>query len=148
MELIKYPNSILTTVSKEVSFQDEEVGTFVVEFNNFIKNNKFWGTFLGLAAPQVGKNYRIFYAMNNLFINPVMTIDPIQGYFDSKEGCYSLEEGKFDYPTRRAYQVKLEWRTIDGEFHKKKFRGEEAQIIQHEMEHLDGKLCCMAVESK
>ena len=58
------------------------------------------------------------------------------------EGCYSLEENKFDYKTTRHDAVKLKWQDIHQKWHEQIFNGIAARIIQHEQDHLEGKLCC------
>jgi len=150
MELIKYPNPILLTRSEPVEITPE-VRDFVFEMFSFMKTLPF--TFkdkfdqdrkrsvAGLAAPQVGKNWRIFIAQNNVYINPEITWMPKAGMNPCKEGCFSLEPG-VDYPISRAYAVKLKWQDLKGNSYEQRFNDFTAQVIQHEYDHLEGRLCC------
>ena len=82
---------------------------------------------LGLAAPQVGINARLFVTKwNEVFVNPIPTY-----LGDSRlvqEGCLSLP-GKIG--NRRRYPF---LRLPDGRV----FGGEEALVLQHEIDHLNG----------
>lgn len=145
MELIKYPNPILLTKSEDVELTDE-VKKFISDMLWFYQYELKWGNPVGLAAPQVGKNWNIFIALDEVFINPKITWLPTNGWSTEKEGCYSLEKDRYDYEVRRAYSVRLEWIDITGEKHQKKFNGFKAQVIQHEYDHLQGLLCCGKID--
>lgn len=142
MELIKYPDKILTIKSEVVAITPE-VKKFVLDMFDFMHNElPKWGKAVGLAAPQVGKNWRIFIALNEVFINPEITWIPKGGENYCKEGCFSLDAGRFDYPTKRAYKIKLKWQDLDGNWHEDMFGGFKCQVIQHEYDHIEGRLCC------
>jgi len=102
---------------------------------------------VGLAAPQVGVNIRLFLAKPNdrtktkVFINPEI----INAEDDTKsakvrkgllEGCLSIPNiwGK----VKRKKIVELSWQDEKGVKHKKIFSGFMATILQHEIDHLDG----------
>lgn len=138
MEIIKYPNPILLEKSKDVEI-NKELLEFIQEFIMF-KQNLSWGRAVGLAAPQVGRNIRVFIALDCIYINPVMEVvgDEVS---EKQEGCYSLEENKFDYKVKRYSKVKLSWLTKKGESKSFVFTGFPAQVIQHEYDHLEGRLC-------
>lgn len=144
LTIVKYPDPILTTPSKDVDIMGpdrKEITDFIIQMMEMYNGKSEWGYMVGLAAPQVGKNWNIFVALGEVFINPRLSIDPLKGFSLLKEGCYSLDKNKFDYPTKRAYKVRLSWIDINGEKHEKNFYGREAQVIQHEYDHLLGKLC-------
>lgn len=102
---------------------------------------------VGLAAPQIGKNLRIFVIKPDnkitTFINPEIihaskkTQQP-KGKKNKKimEGCLSLPH--YYGPLKRANEVKVRYLNEEGKTVTKVFRGLEAQIIQHEIDHLDG----------
>src|SRR5436853_5352718 len=96
MELITYPNPILFKKSEPVEIS-KETKNFVEEMLTFMKNELTWGEPVGLAAPQVGKNVRIFIALNEVYINPELTPIEEAGTTEHEEGCYSLEKDRFDY---------------------------------------------------
>lgn len=141
MELVKYPDPILLRKSEDVELTDE-VKEFIKEMQHFYKTKLNWGQPVGLAAPQVGKNWNIFIAQDVVYINPKITWRPKGGWVDRKEGCFSLEKNKFDYKVRRQDSLILEWIDINGEKKTERFYGFPAQVIQHEYDHLEGKLCC------
>lgn len=64
-----------------------------------------------------------------------------------EEGCFSLQEKKMDYPVWRAESVKLRWMNRKGQIRMQTFTGYQAQIIQHEYAHIEGKLCCGSQEN-
>ena len=144
LDIITFPNPILSRVSENIDIlgpNRPEYMRFIMDMMDLYRSGGEWGHMVGLAAPQVGKNWNIFIALGSVFINPVLTIDLLKGCSDLQEGCYSLVKGKYDYPVKRAYKVKLEWLDVNGEKQKKNFFGREAQVVQHEYDHLQGKCC-------
>ncbi|HEX8607201.1 MAG TPA: peptide deformylase [Pedobacter sp.] len=138
MEIVKYPNPILTTPCVEVEINDE-TRKLAQDMFAFMKSLT-WGSPVGLAASQVGHNLRMFWALDNLYINPVITSrSPAMEHF--KEGCYSLDEGKFDYKVVRHKSIYMLWQDKKGRSHERNFTGFPAQVIQHEYDHIEGKLC-------
>ena len=130
-------NKIVFSMSETSGMELKE---FVKDMTVFMLKGLKWGTPMGLAAPQVGRPIRCFVALGEVFINPEILWMPKANWQEMKEGCYSLEEGNFDYPVRRAYAVKLKWTDLNGNEQVKRFNGFHAEVIQHEMDHLEGKL--------
>jgi peptide deformylase len=101
---------------------------------------------VGLAAPQIGKNLKIFvvsFDKTDLsIINPEVVSVSSQLTDDSgkkdqiMEGCLSLPH--FYGPLKRAKSLTIKYLTEKGEEKTQKFEGFLAQIIQHEMDHLKG----------
>lgn len=138
MELVKHPNKILETPSVDVEL-NEEVKKFIEEMEQFYLTGLKWGVPAGLAAPQVGKNWNIFIAQGQVFVNPKIT-KMSTGTQTAREGCYSLEENKF-FNVKRAGMIRVEWLDKEGNPQKQKFFDFDARVIQHEMDHLLGRLC-------
>lgn len=100
---------------------------------------------VGLAAPQVGINKR-FMVYNEhgdpkKWLNEVVMVNPqIVEYSDSSdvenEGCLSFPNMRGD--VERSKWIKVEALNLKGKKIKKKFKGWEARIFQHEYDHLDG----------
>ena len=65
--------------------------------------------------------------------NPVITQK--SGSYETEEGCLSLTGQR---KTRRFQYIKVRWQDRDMVSHVKRFSGWTAQIIQHELDHLDG----------
>lgn len=103
---------------------------------------------LGLAAPQVGATARVITLGQVLFENPVhntwrVMINPeivwaSEEQEEQVEGCLSLP-GRFGLVRRPRWCVveykNLEWAHCTEEFH-----GLYARCVQHEIDHLDGRL--------
>jgi len=93
---------------------------------------------VGMAANMIGvsKKVIIFEDENK---NYVVMFNPIiikkEMVYETEEGCLSLEGVR---PTKRYKKIKVEY--LDFEFRKrnKSYSGFTAQIIQHEMDHLEG----------
>ena len=96
---------------------------------------------VGLAAPQVGLSQNLFVINTEtdklVFINPKIT------YWSKKEcsfeeGCLSIPGEKVEIT--RPEIIQIEYR--DRGFTKRKayFSGINARVIQHEFDHLQGKL--------
>lgn len=97
---------------------------------------------LGLAAPQVGIQKRLFvYDLNDgsgpkAVVNP--TISEHRGEWEFEEGCLSVP-GLY-FPIVRPKEVHLTGYDLDGE--EISIDADEllARLFQHELDHLDGKL--------
>lgn len=144
LTILTHPHPILSTPSIDVDINGPDRKHYIQliqKMMDMYNGGSDWGHMVGLAAPQVGHNWNIFIALGHVFINPKVEENFLKGYSNLKEGCYSLIKNKFDYPTRRAYEIKVTWIDENGRKHSQKFRGREAQVIQHEFDHLQGRLC-------
>ncbi len=132
-----YPDPILLTPSQDFNFETDR--PLLKELENAAREGFGWGNLVGLAAPQIGISKRFFIALEKMYINPTIT-----GFSKEtnkrKEGCYSLEKDK-EFLVRRHDWVILKWQDRGGNEHVKKFDGFRGQVIQHEYDHLQGKLC-------
>lgn len=137
IEILKYPSPALMRPSESVSIQE---GRAVAAMLREALKTATWGKSLGMAAPQIGLNKRVFIASGKAYINPYV-LKRSGAAFMTKEGCYSLAENKL-YDVSRHPHVLLRWWDIEtGRPKTGSFNGPEAQIIQHEIDHLEGKLC-------
>jgi len=140
MELVKYPNPILFKKSEPVKI-NKELRDFIDQMFHFKQEKLTWGKPVGLAAPQVGRNIRVFIALDSVYINPELTPVNEAGTTVYEEGCYSLEKDRFDYKVTRYNEIVLKWQNKKGKWREERFNGFRAQVIQHEYDHLEGKLC-------
>jgi peptide deformylase len=108
---------------------------------------------VGLAAPQVGKSLRIFVvdtspmAENNdepglkdfrrVFINPLI-VEQWGDPWSFEEGCLSLPNIREE--VSRPESLRIEYYDENWNFHEEEYHGIRARVIQHEYDHLDGKL--------
>ena len=92
---------------------------------------------LGLAANQVGAPLRIFVTNNIVALNPTI-INP-QYYKDVTEGCLSIP-GKTDIIGRATKLMLQYYDLVSREWKERNCIGEEAHVVQHEVDHLNGVL--------
>ena len=106
---------------------------------------------VGLAAPQIGRNDRIVVidadpvsenfpecaGRKFTLINPEIEI--LDGESCSRaEGCLSLPG--LSENVNRVEHIRLKWVDADFQPHEEEISGFLARIVQHECDHLDGKL--------
>ena len=95
------------------------------------------GSCVGLAANMIGISRQIIIVKVGLsslvMFNPKITMQ--QSPYKTEEGCLSLE-GMRD--TTRFLIIEVEYLDQKWQKKKKRFRGFTAQIIQHEVDHLNG----------
>ncbi|MEM6727995.1 MAG: peptide deformylase [Pseudomonadota bacterium] len=102
---------------------------------------------IGLAAPQVGVGLRVIVMdcvkdedappRPMVLINPEV-IDRSEALNVYEEGCLSIPEHFAD--VERPAEVDVRWMGLDGAMHEEHFAGLWATCVQHEIDHLDGKL--------
>ena len=105
----------------------------------------------GLAAPQIGKNIRLFVVdcsawgeedescvdYRRAFINPeIYEASEETSLFN--EGCLSLPGLHED--VRRPVAIRMRYLDENFEPHDELFEGFRARVLQHEYDHLDGKV--------
>ena len=95
---------------------------------------------VGIAANMIGVHKTALAAFIGdeivIMVNPVIT-DRSKQVYETEEGCLSLTGVR---QTTRYEAITVEYRDKKFKLHKKTFRGFEAQIIQHEMDHFEGKI--------
>ena len=94
---------------------------------------------VGMAANMIGVNKRIIAFDNEgtymVMFNP--EIVKRSGPYETEEGCLSLEGTR---KTRRWKSVKVRYQNEKFEIRIKTFTGWSAQIIQHEIDHCEGRI--------
>lgn len=143
MPIVKSPNKILDEKTKEVKKINDTIKKLVDRMISVKDKNEA----VGLAANQIGEPYRIavvgykdekdeFTIPEIVLINPVITWRSIEKT-TQKERCLSVTEKEYDVP--RAKKIHVQYTDLKGNKKKLKARGILARIIQHEIDHLDGK---------
>ncbi|MAK14255.1 MAG: peptide deformylase [Proteobacteria bacterium] len=143
------------TIRKILTFPDpklREVAKEVTEFNSDLKSlaedlietmYEFKG--IGLAAVQIGVNKRVIVADVSeekkepfIFINPTIRIlnEDEKGGYD--EGCLSIPG--FYEEVVRPTQVEISFQNLSGKKEEIIPEGLLGVVVQHETDHLDGKL--------
>lgn len=102
---------------------------------------------IGLAAPQVGVSQRVLVMdcvkEEDAPPEPMVLINPEINWSSDDENTY--EEGCLSIPDQyadvvRPSEVEVRWLTLDGTEASQRFDGLWATCVQHEIDHLDGKL--------
>lgn len=146
-QIVKIPNSVLNTPSKEVEKIDKRTLDFIADMKKaLLSANNPKG--VGLAAPQVGRGVRIFIAKPSpkspfsVFINAKIlskSQDLTEGVPERErkfEGCLSIPN--VWGVVHRHKSIKVAYQSPDGKTHTQTFSGFLATIIQHETDHIDG----------
>lgn len=93
---------------------------------------------VGLAAPQVGVLSKVvavyFEDKLDFYVNPTIVGHSTTTYM-VEEGCMSIDD---THIVKRYHWVKVIYRDRKGNIHMETFSGRIAQILQHEIDHLNG----------
>jgi len=92
---------------------------------------------VGMAANMIGVRKNIIVVnigfADIVMLNPVITGKT--GEYETEEGCLSLSSTR---KTKRYRNIEVDYQDMDLKKHHQKFSGFSAQIIQHEVDHLQG----------
>ena len=137
MQLVLYPDNILTLRCKEVNYcsQRGRAALAAAMWKTMYRHNG-----AGLAAPQVGFGVRMFvwrcYGRNNAIWNPI--IYDISGTNTAKEQCLSLPG--ISVEVERSSASRMIGTGVNGKKLSLWGNSNDTRIWQHEIDHLDGKL--------
>jgi len=155
--IVKIPDPVLSSRAKEVVKIDRKITEIIKKMKRtLVESSNPKG--VGLAAPQIGVNLRIFITRLTykspiaVFINPEITfrskaVSEIErteknetnaAHEKKLEGCLSIPN-VWGY-LKRARTVKLRYLNLDGLTKEEEFTGFMATIVQHETDHLNGVL--------
>ncbi len=141
-KVLEYGTPSLREPSKEVHKISKKIQELIAD----LKDTMYAKNAVGLAAPQIGLNYRVFVIDTSRPeepLNPIVFVNPKivkkSGGYITREGCISFPEV---YTEVRRYQ-KLMVKALDKNgkpFVIEADGGLLASVIQHENDHLDGVL--------
>jgi peptide deformylase len=139
LTILLYPDSRLHTIAQPVARVDDEIRKLI----NDMSETMYAAPGVGLAATQVDVHLRIIVIDTSptrdglrAFINP--EIVEATGVADVDEGCLSVP-GIYE-KTQRAQQIHVRALGADGAPFEHAAEGLEAVCIQHEIDHLEGKV--------
>ena len=139
LDILYYPDAQLRRTASEVQEVDGQIAGLV---DNMLET-MYAAPGIGLAATQVNVHQRVVVIdvseENNTpltFINP--TIVSAEGKAEMQEGCLSIP-GVYE-TVKRPEHVRVEALDRDGNPFEMETDGLLAVCIQHEIDHLDGKL--------
>lgn len=139
LKILRYPHKDLRKTALEMTSFDENLSQLIQDMVAKMYSVKGWG----LAATQIGILSRFFVMDISREQNqPLCCINPkiiaTSGQIESEEDCLSLP-GLY-LTIVRAKQITLQYQDEKGQEHTQTFEGLAACCIQHEIDHLDGKL--------
>ena len=139
LDILEYPDPRLRTQAKPVKQVDDSVRKLIDD----MFETMYEAPGIGLAASQVNVHRRIIVVdvsenrdEPHAFINP--TLATFGETVEAEEGCLSVP-GFFE-KVRRADRVRVRALDRNGEAFELQVEGLLAVCIQHEIDHLDGKL--------
>lgn len=141
LRIVTYPARVLRTRAKPVLTIDDEVRDVARRMIELMHE----APGVGLAAPQVGLDWRMFVAVGPgeaqddrqdfVFINPALS-NPSRDAEDYEEGCLSLPQ--VHATIRRPRSITITAQDLAGQAFTLTSDILQARIWQHETDHLDG----------
>jgi peptide deformylase len=158
-EIVKDNQKSIREKSVEVEFplsdEDKETMEYMLEHLRLSQDeetSKLYGLRpgVGLAAPQIGVNKRMFAVLTEDengkvhkygFINPKITSYSVRkAYLKGGEGCLSVDTDKEGFVPRAANITIEGYDYVTKTILTKKLRGYISIVVQHEYDHLNGVL--------
>ena len=147
LPIVAYGSSVLRKINKEIDENYPNLKQLIADmYETMYKSDG-----VGLAAPQINKNIRLFVIdANAMEEDDPNTKDFKQIFINAKileeegkewkfnEGCLSVPDVREDII--RKPKIHIQFYDENFNFHDKYFDGLLARIIQHEYDHTDGKL--------
>jgi peptide deformylase len=141
LELVEYPHPALLRRARPLARIDDAVHDAVEQMFEIM----YQAGGIGLAATQVALPYRLFIVNVEarpdageelVFINPVLSRP--RGNAVQEEGCLSLPGLRMD--VRRPERIVVKAWSLTGEPFEADLDGLLARVVQHEFDHLEGRL--------
>ena len=143
--IVMYGDSVLRKRATDI-----EKGTDLTQLVADMYETMYEANGIGLAAPQIGKSIRLFIVdgttledeptlkdFKKVFVNP-QVIDEFGEEWAFEEGCLSIPNIREEVWRKETVRIKYfdeKWSAFEEEFD-----GMKARIIQHEYDHIEGKL--------
>ena len=135
-KITEYPEKVLAEVGQPVTEFNKELEDLCADMFDTMYDAEG----VGLAAPQIGLNLRLFVmdcdGIKLIAANP--QVIHTEGEQSSQEGCLSV--GKVPAVVVRPMRVRLRAQNEHGEWFERDAEGYAARAFMHETDHCDGKL--------
>jgi peptide deformylase len=143
--IVALGNPVLKERASEIELNHPELKTLINDMFETMYN----ASGVGLAAPQIGKSIRLFVidaepmdeeklkGAKMVFINPLRVEEEGEPW-PYEEGCLSIPGIR--EAVKRPEKITIQYHDETGNSHKRTFEGMLARVIQHEYDHLEGKL--------
>lgn len=136
LKIYNYKDPILRNKCRDI----EHMESWVLDLANNMWETMLTSKAVGLAANQVGYDYRMITVHTPVFqgpmINPVIE-ERSQEVFHFPEGCLSLPGYGLDIG-KRSRAIKVRYFDLEGKLQVIWMSDETAVVVQHEIDHLDG----------
>jgi peptide deformylase len=139
LPILEYPDPRLRTKAAPVTVFDAELKRRIAD----MFETMYAAPGIGLAATQVDWHHRLIvidlsddHSQPEVFINPRLLSK--EGQAAGEEGCLSVP-GIFDNVVR-AERIRVQTQDAEGRTHERELSGMLAVCLQHEMDHLEGRL--------
>jgi len=141
LNILIFPDPRLRKVALKVTKFDKSLEILA----NDMLSTMYAANGIGLAATQVDHHIRLIVMdlsenrdEPRIFINPTFKVLKNHQLFEYEEGCLSIPG--FNETIARPDKIELTWQDIKGNEHKDTPEGLLTVCIQHEIDHLEGKL--------
>ncbi|HLP50156.1 MAG TPA: peptide deformylase [Chitinophagales bacterium] len=145
--IVAYGDPVLRKVAVEIDKNYPELDKLIDDMFETMEKSKG----VGLAAPQINKSIRLFVidstrmydedekneGIREVFIN-ARILEELGKEWAYEEGCLSIPNIRED--VNRKAKLKIEYYDQKFKKHTKEFDGMTARVIQHEYDHIEGKL--------
>jgi peptide deformylase len=140
-EIVQYGSKVLLRKADPVAVVDDEVRSLIRDLFDSLEEAEG----VGLAAPQIGVSRRVIIVdvtHTEPSLPPIALVNPVidigQGMATAEEGCLSIPELYAD--VSRYTNIDVFALDQNGQPFKFNAEGFYARVLQHEIDHLDGKL--------
>ena len=141
LNILIFPDPRLRKVAEKVTKFDK----CLEKLANDMLDTMYEANGIGLAATQVDKHIRLVVMdlseernKPRIFVNPEYEVLDGHNLFEFEEGCLSIPG--FNETIARPDKIRLIWQNLSGETLEDTPEGILTVCIQHEIDHLDGKL--------
>lgn len=141
LKVLKFPNPRLRKIAEKVTKFDKSLKKLAYDMLELMYDENG----IGLAATQVDRHIRLIVIDVSderntplYFVNPTFEILNTDLMYAFEEGCLSVPG--FNEEITRPSNIILKWQDLDGVAHTEEPSGLLTVCIQHEIDHLDGKL--------
>ena len=141
LKILIFPDPRLRKVAQKVTKFDKSLQTLAED----MLETMYDANGIGLAATQVNKHIRLIVMdlseernEPKIFVNPSFKILKGHKMYEFEEGCLSIPG--FNETIARPDKIELKWQDINGKLHADTPEGLLTVCIQHEIDHLEGKL--------
>ncbi len=144
LKLHYYGHPVLRQRTQRVEVFDDELKAF----GEAMISKMYEANGIGLAAPQVGVSMRVCVAVQmqdqeDTGAEPLVLVNP--EILERSKDTWVLEEGCLSIPgllgdVQRPETIRVRYQDTSGETHEIEATGMYARVLQHEIDHLDGRL--------